>query len=305
MRHIFGPVPSRRFGLSLGIDLSPEHKSCNFDCLYCELDPAKPTNTIPHPAPPTAIIQEVKEALQRYPDVEVLTITANGEPTLYPYLEELIDKLQHIKGRELLILSNGSTIYRPDIQKALRRLDIVKLSLDCATPRCFKRLDRPLKEIELSKIIEETARFARSFEGLLVIEILVVKGINDTPKEFAALNEALQTIKPHRIDLGTIDRPPAYKVQRVSYQKLLELSRYLQGLPVCIVTREHQNFATLSLSEEEILHLLSLRPLTLTDIQSTFDAPSLKRFSLLLDKGLIKRQNVGKIEFFEAQRELD
>jgi len=86
-KYIFGPVSSRRFGLSLGIDLSPESKSCNFDCLYCELSPAKTVDTIAHPPTVDAVVAEVQEALKAYPDVDVITITANGEPTLYPDLD--------------------------------------------------------------------------------------------------------------------------------------------------------------------------------------------------------------------------
>ncbi len=116
-KYIFGPIQSRRFGLSLGIDLSPEHKSCNFDCLYCELKPAKVTDAITNPPLVTSVISEVKEALQEYQNIDVITITANGEPTLYPYLDVLVDELNNIKkDKKLLILSNASTISDLKIQ---------------------------------------------------------------------------------------------------------------------------------------------------------------------------------------------
>ena len=300
MSIIFGPVPSRRFGLSLGIDLSPEHKACNFDCLYCELEPAKPVDHIPNPPSVEKVVKEVEEALQRFLDVEVITITANGEPTLYPYLDELIDELNKIKqNKKLLILSNASRIHEPSIQKALAKLDIVKLSLDCATPRCFKRLDRPLKSISLEQIIQGMERFRRVYPGLLVIEVLVVKGINDKSEEFAKLGQVLRRIEPDRVDLGTIDRPPAYNVEPVSYERLFELSHELRGLPVTIVSRHFgQNYFT-DLSKEEILDLLAHRPLTQEDITRLFDKQSQQKFQELFKKKQIEKITIGKTDFFK------
>ena len=301
MSLIFGPVPSRRFGLSLGIDLSPEHKACNFDCLYCELEPAKPVDHIPNPPSVKQVITQVQEALERFLDVEMITITANGEPTLYPHLDELIDELNKIKqDKKLLILSNASRIHEPQIQKVLAKLDIVKLSLDCATPRCFKRLDRPLKNISLEKIIQGIEQFRKLYKGLLVIEILVVKGINDKQEEFTALGQMLRRIQPDRVDVGTIDRPPAYNVEPVSYERLFELSHELRGLPVTIVSRHFgQNYFT-NLSKEEILDLLAHRPLTQEDITHLFDKPSQQRLQELFQDNKIEKITVGTIDFFKT-----
>ena len=299
MTYTFGPVNSRRFGLSLGIDLSPEQKSCNFDCLYCELEPAKPVEGIHNPPKVEDVVAEVKKQLARFENIDVLTITANGEPTLYPNLDELIDELQKIKGdAKLLILSNASRIHEEAIQKALAKLDIVKLSLDCATPRCFRRLDRPLKGINIETIIEGMVAFRKRYSGLLVVEILVVAGINDKEEEFAALNEALQRIQPDRIDIGTIDRPPAYKVEPVSYQRLFELSQKIKNFPITIVSRHNEKNKLIDLSETEILHLLSHRPLTQSDVKSIFTPQTQKRFNKLLQNGEVKKTESGGLEFY-------
>ena len=112
----FGPVISRRFGVSLGIDLSPEFKQCNFDCLYCELKGAKTVSKQIDSLKPELYIEEVQNILQNTPNIDMITITANGEPTLYPYLDELVDGLNKIKGdKKLLILSNSSLIYKKEI----------------------------------------------------------------------------------------------------------------------------------------------------------------------------------------------
>ncbi len=299
MKYTFGPINSRRFGLSLGIDLSLEQKSCNFDCLYCELGPAKPVAAIIHPPQVDDIVKEVKEQLTRFPNIDVLTITANGEPTLYPHLDELIDKLQKTKGSaKLLILSNASRIYEETVQKALQKLDIVKLSLDCATQRCFKRLDRPLKGIDIATIIEGMVQFRKLFKGLLIVEVLVIAGINNRPEEFEALNKALQLIKPDRIDISTIDRPPAYPVKPVSYQQLFELSRYIKNIPITIVSRHNEEHKKIDLSEEEILHLLAHRPLTQSDVETIFTQKTKETFTKLLHNRKIKEVEHGGFIFY-------
>jgi len=255
----FGPVNSRRFGISLGIDLSPKEKSCNFDCVYCELDASKPVDSIKNPPKVSDIVKEVEQKLKEHPSVEVITITSNGEPTLYPHLKELVDSLNSIKGdKKLLILSNGSTVCDKDIQEALKEIDIVKLSLDCASQRCFKKIDRPLKDIELNHIVECMKELDVK---TLIIEILLVKGINDKEEEFEKLNQLLQEIKPDRVDIGTIDRPPAYKVQKVEEERIVELSKLIKNIPVSVIRKnppkQRQNF-----SEDELLELLRHRPQT-------------------------------------------
>ena len=300
MKYIFGPVNSRRFGLSLGVDLSPQKKSCNFDCLYCELDAAKPTDRIENPPKVEEIVAEVQEALEKYPQLEVITITANGEPTLYPHLDELVERLNAIKnGKKLLILSNASTITDPHIRHTLAKIDIVKLSLDCATPRCFKRLDRPLRGIDIAQIAAGMEEFRKRFDGLLVIEILVVAGLNDKPEEFEALNELLQRIKPDRVDIGTIDRPPAYQVAPVDASRLHALASSISDIPVSIVLRQRAEGKRLSYDEEQILDLLSHRPLSEDDLHTLFDSTTRERFARLLSKGLIEEIVVGNIKFFK------
>jgi len=135
---IFGPIHSRRFGKSLGVDLSPGKKQCNFDCLYCELDPAKTMGTQDEVLSVETIITAIKKGLSEHQDIDFLTITANGEPTMYPHLSELIDEINKIKGKtKVLILSNAASIDDPKVQDALLKLDEVKLSLDCATQKCL------------------------------------------------------------------------------------------------------------------------------------------------------------------------
>lgn len=298
---IFGPITSRRFGQSLGIDLSPDIKQCNFDCLYCELKVAKTVDKATVVPRVDEVVHAVNEALPQHQHVDVLTLTANGEPTLYPFLKELIDRLLLIPKRpKLLILSNGSTIGNSDIREALLPLDIVKLSLDCVSSRAFKRLDRAHASIDIETIVEGMKAFRKRYHGELVIEILVVKTINDSVEEFEALNRVLQEIQPDRIDVGTIDRPPAYDVQGVEIERLIELTSHLHNLAVNIAYKKSYIPQKRYFSKEEIYELLKRRPQSSEDIRLCFDDESVDHLNELLSEERLYIKNIAGVDFYKV-----
>jgi len=301
MNIIFGPIHSRRFGKSLGVDLSPSKKQCNFDCLYCELDPAKTMGSQDEVLEVKTIVSAIRKALEEHEDIDFLTITANGEPTLYPYLSELIDEINKIKGRtKTLILSNASTINDPKVQDALLKLDEVKLSLDCATQKCLRKLDRSHSGIDVKHIKKGMLEFKKRYRGPLIIEILIVKTLNDSEEEIAKLNEFLLKLQPTRIDIGTIDRPPAFDVKPVSYEELLKISHLFDSsLPVYIASRKKEDISSSGYTYEEILDTLSKRPLTQEDIEVLFDKESQKRFENLLHKHKIRLVETNGVKFYK------
>jgi wyosine [tRNA(Phe)-imidazoG37] synthetase (radical SAM superfamily) len=301
MNIIFGPIHSRRFGKSLGVDLSPGKKQCNFDCLYCELDPAKTMDAYDDVVSVEEVIAALKTALKEHDDVDFITLTANGEPTLYPYLSELIDEINSFKGKtKTLILTNASTIDNVKVQEALLKLDEVKLSLDCATQKCLKKLDRSHSGIDVENIKAGMLEFKSKYSGPLVIEILIVKTLNDSEEEIAKLNEYLLKLQPTRIDIGTIDRPPAFDVKPVSYEELLHISHLFDStLPVYIASRKKADISSSSYSYEEILETLSKRPLTQEDIEALFDEESQKRVENLLHKQKIKLIETNGVKFYK------
>ncbi len=300
MKFIFGPVASRRFGTSLGIDLSPEEKQCNFDCLYCELAPAATVETYSKAHTPNEIIVELKEALQEHPNTEVITLTANGEPSLYPYLDELIVKIDRLKGdKQTLILTNSATLSDKKTYESLLHLDQVKLSLDAVTPKVFEKIDRPHKSIDLSQLVKSVISFSQEFKGRLFIEILFVKTLNDTNEEIKALNEVLKQVKCERIDLGTIDRPPAYPIEGVSYDELFRISQqFSPDLPIHIASRKNVKSQPSSYTDEEIINTLDKRPLTPDDVRLLFDLSSIQRLNTLLNKGIITLKRISHLDFY-------
>ncbi len=285
--------------MSLGIDLSPTSKQCNFDCLYCELAYAKTVSKQTQIISVEEIISQLKDALNNHPNIDMITFTANGEPSLYPHLEELIDQVDKIKGDiKTLILSNGANIYHKGIQKVLSKIDIVKLSLDCTSQKCFKKLDRVNSSVDCSKIVDGMVEFRALHKKQLIIEILFVKNLNDNDTEIKQLYEALQRVQPNRIDIGTIDRPPAYDVEAISYEKLVSIANIFSNLPVTIA---HKNKIVnkQTYTKDEILTLLSRRPLTKDDVENIFDENTILALNELIISDKIRAVNNNNVVFYK------
>ncbi|MEN8303070.1 MAG: radical SAM protein [Campylobacterota bacterium] len=301
---IFGPINSRRFGMSLGIDLSPSSKQCNFDCLYCELAPSATISSQTQTIEVEEIIKELLPHLDE--NIDVITLTANGEPTLYPHLSELIDEIDKIKNStETLILTNSATLVDENVFSALLKLDQVKLSLDAISSDIFRKIDRPHEDIDISQVVERVIAFSKVYKGKLFIEILFVHGLNDTKEEIEKLNAVLLEIDANRIDLGTIDRPPAYPVVGISYKELFEASlMFDNSLPIHIASRVHAEPNNTYYSDEEILNTLDKRPLTMDDINLLLDEESKSRLELLISDGLIVKKLVSNLEFLIPKENL-
>lgn len=292
MKVIFGPINSRRFKKSLGIDLSPDKKTCNFDCLYCELGKAKTTHINSSNLSVSMIIDELSQALKIHNDCDFISISANGEPTLYPNLKELIIKINEIKGNaKSLILSNASTIFEPKIQDALMLLDAVKLSLDSVNPKVFRKIDRT--NISVENIINGIKSFSDKYQGELILECLILENINDNPKDILALNEILKDIKITRLDLGTIDRPSDYQVKALDYQSLKNLSKLITNANVNIITKPNTNN-----SYDDLLKTINLRPLRIDEIKAS-DKAYLNEM-LLQEK--IKLININGVDFYKLNK---
>ena len=189
-----------------------------------------------------------------------------------------------------LILSNGSTIYKDEVFNALLKIDIVKLSLDCVSEKCFKKLDRQDKSVDINKIVPAMIEFSKKMRNDFVLEILFVKDLNDKEEELRLLYESILQIKPKRVDIGTIDRPPAYKVSPVSYEFLENVANKFQNINVNIVYKNRPKLIQ-TYNSDEIIATLKRRPLTKEDIDNMFDEES-----KLILKGLEKKEIIQLID---------
>lgn len=216
-------------------------------------------------------------------------------------MSELIDEVDKIKGNtKTLILSNGANIYKQDIQQTLSKIDIVKLSLDCVSYNCFKKLDRIDSSVDCSKIVEGMIEFREIHKKQLIIEVLFVKTLNDSDKEIDLIYKALKRVKANRIDIGTIDRPPAYDVQPLEYEKLLEIANAFKSLPV-VVTHKNTIVNKQSYLDDEIVTLLKRRPLTKSDISNIFDDKSVDRLNVLINDNKVMAVDNNGVMFYKIK----
>jgi wyosine [tRNA(Phe)-imidazoG37] synthetase (radical SAM superfamily) len=212
MKHIFGPVPSRRLGRSLGIDVIAP-KTCTFDCLYCESGKTTVLSLERQQfVEPDEVLRELEAYFRENPrGADVLTFSSAGEPTLYLGLGVL---LKAIKGRfrhlPVVVLTNGSLLWDPRVRHELLLADRVVPSLDAVDKEVFARLNRPHQDLELEAIVEGLKAFRREYRGQFHLEILLVAGMNDAREHLKALARVAETLRPDRVELNTVVRPPAY-----------------------------------------------------------------------------------------------
>ncbi len=302
---VFGPVLSRRFGRSLGVDLSPSKKQCNYNCIYCELGKAKPIERMEEVIEVKTLISAIQNALNNLTTpIDVLTITANGEPTLYPHLLELIQSIKpFLKGVKTLILSNGSLFYEPKVQQALKEFDIVKFSLDAIDLKAFERVDKPYSK-DIDKILEGILSFSQIYQGQLVAEVLLIKGVNDSANNLKLIANFLKKINTARVDLSTIDRPSSFKAPKLSEDELLKCSLFFEGLCVSLpkrsTTQADQAKKLISCGIDELLALISRRPLSAEEAPLILDPNAFKHLETLLNHQRITIKKVGSLEFYCA-----
>jgi len=208
-RHLFGPVASRRFGRSLGVDLV-RPKTCTLNCLFCQLGPT-PSTTIERrgDVPLAEILAELSAWHQAGGEADFITLGGSGEPTLHPDFGAVLAWIRdHLPFRSLL-LSNGSLFAREDVRRDAARADVVKVSLHAWDQPSFERLTRPHAALRFDEILEGYRRFRSLFRGQLHVEVFVVPGINDHPAQMARVARLAASFRPDAIQLNTIARPPA------------------------------------------------------------------------------------------------
>jgi wyosine [tRNA(Phe)-imidazoG37] synthetase (radical SAM superfamily) len=208
-RYVYGPVASRRLGFSLGVDIIP-FKTCTLDCVYCQLgSTGRTTVRRGRWFPPRAILAQIKEAIDSGRKIDVITFSGSGEPTLCRDLGRLIRAIKKMTRIPVAVLTNATLLTRPEVRRDLRAADIVVPSLDAVPRGVFRRVNRPHASLDNPKILDGLIRFRREFKGELRLEIMLVKGVNDSPADIEALESAVARIRPDRIELNTVVRPPA------------------------------------------------------------------------------------------------
>jgi len=212
VKMVYGPVPSRRLGRSLGVNPIPL-KTCNYSCVYCQLGRAtQMTNQRRDFFPPEEILNEIKgvmEVKSGRGEIDFVTFIGEGEPTLCKSIGWLIRETKAIADIPIAVDTNGSLLYREDVRNDLSQADVVMPSLDAGTAKTFRRINRPYRGIGFEAVVEGMEKFRQEYDGEIWLEVMLVKGINDSEEELEAIKSRLEKIEPNRIYINVPIRPPA------------------------------------------------------------------------------------------------
>ena len=264
---VFGPVPSRRLGLSLGVDLLWP-KSCTLDCRYCECGPTDNLTTERQVfRDRNEVLSEVKQRLAELdPPPDFITLAGSGEPALHKDLGWMIKELKKL-GPKVAVLTNATLIDDPQVRAELALADLVVPSLDAVTPQVFRRVNRPAQGLDPENIIQGLAEFKKHYSGKLWLEILLVEGVNDSEEELAKLVKAAERIGPDKVQLNTVIRPPADGSSQPVSQARLEAIAARFSMP-CEVSGPPRRKAQGDQGKlgDEIVEMTRRRPLELEDV---------------------------------------
>lgn len=292
--HLYGPVPSRRLGYSLGVDLLP-FKTCSLSCLYCQLGRTKKTTTRRQKFfSEKQILEEVREFLKTGTRVDFITFSGSGEPTLNKSIGRLIRKIKKLTGVPVAVLTNSTLLSRPEVRQELAAADVVVPSLDAASQKVFEKVNRPNPSLRAEKIVEGLVKFRRQFKGQLWLEILLVKGLNDSPAHLKKLKAAVEKINPDKIHLNTVVRPPAeIRAHPLSSEEMQRIKEYFgeKAEVVAGFRKKEQEKAPDNIAQA-ILSIVRRRPVSLEDLERSL---GLTREELSLNLQRLLEQKKVKI----------
>ena len=267
-KHVFGPVPSRRLGRSLGIDLVP-FKTCSYDCIYCQL--GRTTNkTIERKeyVPLQEVLTEIDRKLDIGTSPDYITLSGSGEPTLYLKLQQLIAEIKKRTKIPLAVLTNGSLLWDKKIQEALLEADLIVPSLDAGEEQMFRYVNRPHKDIAFKKMVEGLVEFRKIFFNKIWLEIFLLGGVTGMRSEVEKIISHIESIQPDRIQLNTVARPPAEDFAfPVEVEQLHQFALMFGEIAEVVADYDHvhqqEDFAA---SREDVLNLIRRRPCSLADV---------------------------------------
>ena len=307
-KYVFGPVPSRRLGLSLGIDLVP-FKTCTFNCLYCECGPTTNLTLLRKEYVPTEeVIKELKQVLSTSPDLDWVTFSGSGEPLLNSQISKILKIIKKYSNKPCCLLTNGSLFYLKKVRKEVKDFDLIIPSLDASDEETFIKINRPHEKLKFEEIIGGLIELRREFKGEIWLEIMLIRDLNDSSSHAQKFKKIISKINPDKIQINLPVRAPAERWVKPPLKK--NISQFLKNLGLEKVELIFQKRVPFQLgikkyTENKILNLLNRRPLTFKELEILFDIDSkkLKRIlQFLLEKKLISKFKYNKKIFYKGRR---
>ena len=304
-RYVYGPVPSRRLGRSLGLDLV-SFKTCTYDCLYCQLG-STTNKTVERKeyVPVKEVLAEMEKKLAVTDTPDYISLAGSGEPTLNAGIGDLIPKIKGLTDIPVAVLTNGSLLWRREVQDALMEADLVLPSLDAGDERLFRYVNRPHGDISFEQMVDGLAAFTKRFSGEVWLEVLLLAGVTGIPSEVKKIAALAERIGPARVQLNTVSRPPAEEFALpLSTDQMLALKDVFSR-EVDIISQSERDGARVSAFTEagdlDILALLSRRPCTSEDIAIGLGIhvmEALKRLEALIAAGKVNTAVTGGRSYY-------
>lgn len=277
-KYLFGPVPSRRLGISLGVDLVPK-KVCSLDCVYCEVGKTtKHTTERMEYIPYDKVTAELEDYFLNNPDPDYITFSGSGEPTLNSRIGDVIRFVKKLKPEiPVAVLTNGTMLYDKKVQEELMEADLLMPSLDAATKGVFERINRPVSELDFSKYIQGLIGFSAKFKGKIWLEVFILPGYNDNAQELEELKRIIEIIAPDSVQINTLDRPGVVENIRAATHDELERvvnSWGLSNVEIIAAAKERKKIQSYRKdAESAILETIARRPCTIDDLEKILGIP--------------------------------
>jgi len=304
-KYVFGPVPSRRLGSSLGVDLVP-FKTCTLDCVYCQL--ACTTNkTLERKeyVPANAVLAEVEARLADC-SPDYVTFSGSGEPTLHSGIGALIRGVKKLTAAPVAVLTNGTLLYREDVRRALAAADLVVPSLDACDEETFRKINRPADGLTFQMLVDGLTAFGAEYKGALDLEVFLLKGVNDSEECVRRIGELAGRIHPRTIQLNTVARPPAEPdAEAVPEEEMARFAALLGESCEVIAdfTGIHET-KEVAAARADVVTLLKRRPCTIRDIAaglSIHENEAVKHVTHLLAEGLATEEKRGGASYYAVE----
>jgi len=303
-RRVYGPVPSRRLGLSLGVDLVPR-KTCCFDCIYCQV--GKTTRLTVEPEefyPVEEVLAEVEAALGPGPRPEVITLAGSGDPALYRPLGELIDGLHGLADIPVVLLTNGALLFNPQVAQAALKADILAPSLDAGDAEIFAKVNRPHASIGFADMLRGLMDACEKHKGRVRLEVMLVAGLNDSDESIQRIAGQLGPIRADFIDINTPVRPvPGGKAAPCDSERLEVAARAFGANARIIADYPRATGPRAADAEQRILQMLSRRPCTVEDIRAALGLhPNevIKMLDRAMKSGKVEKSDRGGKTFYSS-----
>jgi len=300
--YVFGPVPSRRLGRSLGVDIVP-FKTCSYDCIYCQLGRTT-CKTVERKewVPLDDVVAQVREKLATAPDY--ITLSGSGEPTLYSRLGELIASIKGMTDIPVAVLTNGSLLWREDVRQDLAGADLVVPSLDAGNDRLFQEVNRPHPSIAFERMVDGLVAFRRNFRGACWLEVFLLGDMTAAPEEVDKIAGIVERMRPDRVQLNTVTRPPAedfaLPVSRENMERFA--ARLGERAEVIADFRAVHGKSEFTAKRQDVLDMLRRRPCTVDDIAEGLAMhanEAVKYVTELLERGDIVAETIGGRTYYK------